>query len=120
MIHKGNFYLVNRPSMREEYMETIQVNLHPDHEERGGDWREIAEKLHEAQKMKKHFAVIELQLLSDLKTMSDGKSSKSGNYVFTSIDCRANIDYNLIPQLADVDLEVYRKPRIQKWKLTKI
>lgn len=111
---------INIPLIIKEPMNTIQIDLYPDHKKRGIKWREIAKKLYEAKKMKKHFATIEIQLVKKLKDISEEQSSKSGNYIFTITECKGSIDYNIIPQLADVDLEVYRKPRIKKWKLTKI
>jgi len=101
-------------------MKILNVDMYPSHIERDMDWAEVAESLYEAQKMKKHFAQVELELLTKLKTLSENLSSKAGNFIFTTTRTRAAVDYNSIPELEGVNLEDYRKPDITRWKLTKI
>ena len=101
-------------------MKTLQIDMHPEHTEQGGDWIATATQLHDAQIMKKHFASIELTLFHQLKNMSENDSSKGGDFVFTRGSAPAKIDYKLIEELENVDLEPYRKPRVDRWKLTKI
>jgi hypothetical protein len=101
-------------------MKIIDIELNPDHEDRGGEWLEVANMLHKKQIMKKHFAHQELELLKRLKELSEDCSSKGGDFVFTKIVSKGNIDYSKIKELKKVDLEQYRKEDIAKWKLTKI
>lgn len=101
-------------------MTILNVNLHKDHTERNGKWLVIAEKLHEAHQMKAYFTAVVLELGKKLKELSEDKSSKCGDFVFTRSLSRGGVDYGSIPQLSGVDLDAYRKESFERWKLTKI
>jgi hypothetical protein len=55
------------------------------------------------------------EILSEMKLLSEGRSAKGHGVLLQKHECRGFVDYSKIPQLKDVDLEIYRKPSFQKW-----
>jgi len=69
----------------------------------------------------KQFKSIEEKLESarnELITLADGKNCKGFGIEVIKSSRRGNIDYKSIPQLMGVDLEVYRKPTGQSWRIS--
>jgi putative phage-type endonuclease len=60
----------------------------------------------------------EEKIKEDLIRLSKGKNTKSSNGRLTRSVCRGQIDYKLVPELVGVDLESYRKPPCEKWRIT--
>lgn len=82
-------------------------------------WVSAAKAAYEAQLMRKHYQELEDKLLEELKKISD-ESSIGGGFVFESITRKGTIDYKSIPQLKQIDLEIYRKESNVSWKLYKV
>lgn len=57
------------------------------------------------------------QLKAELLVMADGHQVKGGGLVISKSSRKGNVDYSAIPELADVDLEQYRKPETTSWSL---
>jgi hypothetical protein len=49
--------------------------------------------------------------------LSNGKSSKGCGISLTKVFKKGNIDYSKIPELKGVDLEKYRKPIQESWRI---
>ena len=62
----------------------------------------------------------EEKIKEDLIRLCDGKSAQSPNGRITRSVCKGQVDYKLIPELIGVDLEPYRKPPCEKWRITVI
>lgn len=59
------------------------------------------------------------QLRAHLKMLCEGKSALiGGQYRFKKSMARGAIDYSVIPELTNVDLEKYRKKPFEKWRFT--
>ena len=50
--------------------------------------------------------------------MCEGQSSRGGGVFVRKVVEKGRIDYSAIPELQNVNLDVYRKPSIEKWKFT--
>lgn len=98
----------------------MMPELYQTYEERGGEWIQIAEKVWQVQQARKEYERIEGVLITRLKELSKGVSSKGGGYVFTSIMRKGSVDYGQIPYLKSIDLEKFRKPDVQSWSLKQI
>lgn len=59
-------------------------------------------------------------LLSHLKALANNKNHVEGNY-FLKKDIRSgSVDYSKIELLKQIDLEPYRRPSVESWKLERI
>lgn len=101
-------------------MKIVSVDLHSDHIKRNSEWIKVAKELYDAQQMKKHFTSIALSLSDKLKKLSNNENSKGGEFLYTAIMTKGGVEYSLIPELQNVDLEQYRKESTMRWKLSKI
>ena len=99
---------------------TVQITLYEDHEKQTREWIEIAKKTHEAKQLAKYYKQEEQKLLDQLKALSNNKNAKGGEFVFTMSERPGAIEYKNIPELKDVDLDLYRKETVSCWKLIKI
>jgi hypothetical protein len=96
------------------------INPQATHIERGQEWLKKAIELMKIKQMLKEYDKIESQLLAELKLLSDNVPSKSGNFVFDCITRKGLVDYSKIPELKDVNLELYRKEPTSAWKLSMV
>lgn len=62
----------------------------------------------------------EEKIKEDLIRLSKGKNTKSSNGRLTRSVCKGQVDYKLVPELIGVNLEQYRKPPCEKWRITVI
>ena len=54
----------------------------------------------------------------NLTSLAGNENSRGAGITVSKIVRRAAVDYGSIPQLVDVDLEAYRKPAIEYWRIT--
>jgi len=87
---------------------------------RDKQWEKVAQELHKIKEQRRYLQGIELKLTSKLKAFSEYKSCRSSNFVFYSIEQKGSIDYKLIPELKNLNLEQYRKKVKYGWHIKKI
>lgn len=104
----------------ENTCKTITVNLYPNHQQQDKTWITIAEQLHEAKQMLKYYKAMEQKLLKQLVTLSNAKNSLGGKYVLTMEERLGSVNYKEIPELENVNLDMYRKDPVICWKLITI
>ena len=75
-------------------------------------WKDINEKLKELESEQE-------ELKDALIIMSAGKNTKGGGITLSKIYRKGNIDYKDIPELKELNLEKYRKPSTEMWRLNK-
>lgn len=75
-------------------------------------WKEVNEKLKDIKEQEK-------KVRASIIGMCHNQRSKGGGVQVLKIVEKGRIDYSLIPELKNVNLNVYRKPSIEKWKITK-
>ena len=85
----------------------------------GNEWEVKAHKLWETEENLRTNTKLAKELKDDLKRLSEGYNSKRGSFKFVSSIRRGSIDYSLIPELKDRNLECFRKPPSQMWSLQK-
>lgn len=84
---------------------------------RDGKWSQIASKLNEVKQQAKAIALIESELIEELKELSEGKASYDENgFTYKPYDVKGQVDYTRVPQLHNVDLEPFRKSSYIAWK----
>jgi len=57
------------------------------------------------------------QLLTRLKIVANGETTTFGSYRLSFIIRQGSVDYSKIPQLANIDLNIYRKDDVTVSKL---
>jgi putative phage-type endonuclease len=62
----------------------------------------------------------EEKIKEDLIRLCDGKNAQSPNGRITRSVCKGQVEYKLVPELIGIDLEAYRKPPCEKWRITVI
>jgi putative phage-type endonuclease len=82
-------------------------------------WYEFALKLSQLKENKKGIEMEEKELEKMLKEMSDGKNSFFKDIRYTSTVRKGNVDYSKIPVLEGIDLDSFRKPSSEMWRLTR-
>jgi len=97
---------------------TIKINLYPNHQQQNEQWVSIAEQLHEAKQMLKYYKAMEQKTLKQLVTLSNEKNSLGGKYVLTMEERLGSVNYKEIPELENVNLDMYRKDPVTSWKLS--
>lgn len=82
------------------------------------DWDAIVDDyLHAKHMMEK--ASLEMENAKNkLITMSNGKNTRGCGVTVQKITRKGNIDYSSVPALIGVDLEQYRKPETESWRIT--
>ena len=95
-------------------MEIILTSIYT---ERNGEWIEKAKQALKVQQLRMQYEEMETKLLKELKSLSENVSSKGGGITFTASIRKGSVDYGSIPELRTVDLELYRKPHTETWKL---
>jgi len=87
---------------------------------RSSKWNTIATELYAIKKTLSDLSLKEKDLLKELKDLSNYQNSYNKEFLFSQSTRVGSIDYDSIPELKKVNLELYRKPPITCWKLTKI
>jgi hypothetical protein len=97
----------------------MNVILFADHCERDSKWAEKAQSVFVLQGMRKELERQEAELIAELKAMTDGVSSKANGFAYSRSERKGSVDYEKIEVLKTINLELYRKPTIEIWKLIK-
>lgn len=84
------------------------------------EWVSVAAELHQLKQLIKEQEKKEAELSTLLRKLSDNKSAMLWNYIYNCEYRRGVIDYDLIPEIKTINLEQYRKPVVQSWKLVKL
>ena len=81
-------------------------------------WLETAEKLYEIQQLKLHYSAQARELQELLKALSNFTSYTYLNFKFIKSSRIGSIDYKRIENTTNINLNDYRRPESECWKLT--
>lgn len=98
----------------------INKSFFTDYEERDLVWENLATEYYTQSLLAKSATQKAEDLKKALITLSRGKNSMRGNFVFTKTLRKGAVQYALIPELQEVNLEVYRAPEVESWSIKKI
>ena len=99
-------------------METIR--LYEGYVVRDSIWVSVAKELKRVQEIRRSVEQQEVQLIQELKNLSQGINSRADGFIFTRSVRKGLVDYKSIPELKGVDLEMYRKESTESWKLEQV
>lgn len=77
------------------------------------EYKEITDELHVKKQAQEH---VKDQLIE----MAKGKNTVCSKGKMTRSVCKGQVEYKLVPELIGVNLEPYRKPPCEKWRITVI
>jgi hypothetical protein len=83
-------------------------------------WLMTAEHLYRVKQEIKRLELQEKQLSEELKVLSENKTKAEGNFVYLKEMRAGSIEYSAIDLLREVNLELFRKPSVESWKLIKV
>jgi len=81
------------------------------------EWRELAERYRNIQKIRGELDEEEKGIREQLAIISNGMPAKGCGLTFMKGSRKGNVAYQDIPELRNVDLEQYRKPSSEYWRL---
>lgn len=81
------------------------------------NWLAAANELYEIQQKIKYLETQKKRVAQHLEELSSGQDSYGKGFEYKQITVKGVVDYKLIPELKDIDLEKYRKENISYWKL---
>lgn len=82
------------------------------------EWKRAAETYISAKECGEYWRKKEEEIKNYLITLSDGISTKGCGLKLYKIIKRGYIDYSSIPEIRSIDLEKYRKPATQSWRVS--
>lgn len=80
----------------------------------GAKWAKLVEELNEIKKLKKR----EEEIKEELIAIAEGKNARGAGITLTKCLRKGCIEYKKIPELANIDLEQYRKKASEFWRIT--
>lgn len=81
-------------------------------------WLYKARELYNIQQQRKALEKVESQLVDDLKKLQDNQPFSFGGMKFYYEQRTGNVDYSSIPELKNVNLDLYRKSLVKVWKIS--
>lgn len=87
---------------------------------RAKEWLEAKKVLVEAKKVLTEAETVEFEAKQHLIEISRDYNSIGGGIKMQKITRKGNVQYSDIPELEDIDLEQYRKPPTEYWKIQEI
>lgn len=82
------------------------------------EWMELARERIHLDKLQKELKEQERKNREALLKKANGRSAKGNGVRFTRFVERGRVDYSSIPQLEGVNLDVFRKPSTEKWRVS--
>jgi hypothetical protein len=89
-------------------------------EERKQQWTDTATELWELKLQYKRIGEIISQLESKLKLISHHETFSDGVYIYEKTFQKGTVQYKDIPELKGIDVDIYRGPEVERWKLSKV
>lgn len=93
----------NEYNLREDYLWEMYAS----------QWKEVTQKI-------KDLEIQEQELKNELIYLSGQSNTKGGGISLCQIQRKGNVDYSKIPELKNVDLDLYRKQTSSSWRIQSI
>jgi len=120
IVMRDDSFLENYMPKAKAFWDSLQTFTKPDSgyiEIETDEWRELAERYKNIQKVRSELDEEEKGIREQLAIISNGMPAKGHGLTFVRASRKGNVDYNKIPELRNVDLEQYRKPGSEYWRL---
>lgn len=82
-------------------------------------WERTANVLWETERRISEDQKVAKALKEELKAAAEGRNARAGAFKLCVSRRKGSVDYSKVPELEGVDLQPYRKPRIESWSLKK-
>lgn len=101
-----------------EAEEEREESLYKNYKERGEEWVYCAKELAKAKLALKLAQAQEKKCSERLKQLSEFLPSRGGGLIYDFIIRKGSVEYDRIPELKDINLEIYRKDSTEVWSLS--
>jgi len=124
-VEKDNEYIDKILKSERSFYECM-INISPpplterDYEEKGEDWVKLAQKRWKISEEIKALEKESKALTDLLISLSEDKNCRGGGFQFSKITVKGRVDYEAIPELKNIDVEIYRKNSSIQWRLNAI
>lgn len=124
VVHRDDAFIKKLIEKEKEFYECLQQLTPPalgnrDYVQRNdGLWKEVSEHWKNVRRQLNELELKEKELRETLIHLSGDKNCVGSGVKVMKTARRGSIDYREIPELQNVDLELYRKPNITCWRLT--
>jgi len=122
-VNRDNEYIEKMVAEEFKFYECMQSKIAPepsenDYIERNDSlWQECASKWKTLTERIKTLEKDEEELRKQLIFLSGESNTKGGGISLCKVNRKGNVDYSKIPELKNIDLEKYRKPGINSWRI---
>jgi len=89
-------------------------------ETKQSQWLITAQLCYQIQQERKSLEQKEKELFAQLKALSENKTRHEGGFIYMKEMRAGSIEYAAIDILKDVNLELFRKPSVETWKLIRV
>lgn len=83
-------------------------------------WLITAQLCYQIQQERKSLEQKEKELFAQLKALSENKTRHEGEFIYMKEMRSGSIEYAAIDILKEVNLELFRKPSVETWKLIRV
>lgn len=80
-------------------------------------FNDVALELHKAKQTRKYFEMVEKQLLDKLLAITNHSVYKGTKYELQAKERLGSVNYSIIPELRNVNVNLYRKESTVAWHL---
>lgn len=123
-VERDDSYITRMMEMEYDFWKRLQTFDPPDLIETdyihmtGEEWDYDVYAFQNAKKMRETWEKEEEQYRQKLIEKAQGRSCHGGGVRISRYFRKGNVDYKAIPMLKEIDLEMYRKPPIESWRVT--
>jgi putative phage-type endonuclease len=123
-VSRDDNYIINLLKKESEFFDLLKKKEPPKETDRdiqeinSPEWEELAKKWLYLSEKSNEFEAEKERVKKNLIEIANQRSSKGHGLSVTKILRKGAVDYNLVPQLQGVDVEPYRKPSIESWRIS--
>jgi len=81
-------------------------------------WNEAAANYRRCKELADEYEAAVQRHKKALISLSNGLNCRGSGITLTKVVSQGRVDYNAIPELKDLDLDQYRKPSVESWRIT--
>jgi len=122
-VDRDDAYIEKMVRKEKQFYDQMLSGIEPDFDDdyiqrNDTTWLECAGKYLQVCKEIKDLQIMEESMRTQLIFLAGESNCRGGGICATQVQRKGNVDYSKIPELEDIDLELYRKPSINSWRLT--
>jgi len=120
VVLRDDKYIADLIPKEKAFWESLQTLTMPERgyiEIESPRWKDIADRYVALKKLQNELMEEEKYLRSELAIISNNEPARGFGLTLTKCSKKGNVEYGKIPELKGVDLEAYRKPSTEYWRV---